>query len=439
MRIAVAGTGYVGLVTGTCLADVGNDVVCVDVDDARVRLLNSGAIPFFEPGLGEIVGRNLKDQRLSFTSDTHEPFASAEVCFVAVGTPSDQDGAADLQYVHKAVSNIAQAIRQPTVIAMKSTVPVGTSDRMRRLIADILADRGVNFEFDIVSNPEFLKEGKAVGDFMRPDRIIVGASNNLGIDAMKRVYSAFEQSSPLLFMDVRSAEMTKYVSNIMLAARISLMNEIANICGKVGSDIVQVRTGVGMDQRIGNAFLGAGVGYGGSCFPKDVTALSHVAREHNCPADILEAIDHVNRRQRVIFADHVVARFNGNVRDRRLAVWGLAFKPNTDDVREAPALDIIRRLTEGGARVSAFDPEAQANASRELSGNKRVTFARTAYEALENADALLLITEWAQFRRPDFCRIRTLLSQPIIFDGRNQYDPTEMKSLGFEYYGIGRP
>lgn len=439
MRVTVIGTGYVGLVTGTCLADVGNDVVCHDVDAAKIARLAAGEIPIYEPGLAEIVRRNLRDGRLRFTTDLAAAVAACEICFVAVGTPPGEDGSADKRYVAEAVAGVAGAMTGPLVLVIKSTVPVGTCRRMRDVVAEVLAERGVRHAFEVVSNPEFLKEGKAVEDFMRPDRIVVGAEGERGRAAMRAVYGPFVRNGhPILFMDLASSEMTKYAANVMLATRISLMNELAQVCEKVGADIMMVRQGIGTDQRIGMDFLYAGVGYGGSCFPKDVKALSRLAVEADCPADILDAVDRVNRHQKVVLANRVLARFGGEGRGRRFALWGLAFKANTDDIREAPALAIVKRLTEAGAEVVAYDPEAMDNARRELAGNGRVHFAASAYEALAGADALVLATEWGQFRRPDFERMKSLLAAPIVFDGRNQYEPEEMERLGFEYHCIGR-
>jgi len=440
MHITVIGTGYVGLVTGACLADSGNEVCCHDIDAAKIAKLLQGEIPIYEPGLAEIVSRNKADGRLSFTTDLAQAMRDAEVCFVAVGTPADQDGSADRRYVTEAVAGLARAMRGPLVIAIKSTVPVGTCAKMRAVVEDELKARKVEFSFDVVFNPEFLKEGKAIEDFMRPDRIVVGGENELGLKTMEAIYSPFIRNGhPYLVMDIASAEMTKYAANAMLATRISFMNELAQICDKTGADIMKVRTGIGTDRRIGMDFLHPGVGYGGSCFPKDVKALARLAVESDCAADILDAVERVNRHQKVLLANRVIARFNGNVRGKRIAVWGLAFKADTDDIREAPALAILKRLTEAGAHVCAYDPEAMANVQRELAGNANVSFAANQYDALAGADALVLATEWRQFRRPDFARIKAALKQPLIFDGRNQYEPAELAALGFEHHCIGRP
>jgi UDPglucose 6-dehydrogenase len=439
MRLTVIGTGYVGLVTGTGFAEIGNDVVCHDIDGAKIERLRAGELPIYEPGLAELVRRNLRDARLRFTTDLADAVAEAEVCIIAVGTPGDNDGSADRRYVLEAVASMARVMRGPLVVVIKSTVPVGTCHRLRDVISEVLRERGVTHAFDVVSNPEFLKEGKAVEDFMRPDRIVVGADAPRAREVMRQIYAPFLRNGhPLLFMDVPSAEMTKYAANVMLATRISLMNELAQLCDKVGADIMQVRQGIGTDRRIGMDFLYPGIGYGGSCFPKDVRALARLAVEADLPADILDAVDRVNRHQKLVIANRVIARFGGDVRGRRFALWGLAFKANTDDVREAPALAILKRLTDAGAEIVAFDPEAGANARRALADDPRVRLTATAYDALAGADALILATEWSQFRRPDFARVKALLKSPIVFDGRNQYEPDELQRLGLEYHCIGR-
>jgi len=439
MHVTVIGTGYVGLVTGTCLSDVGNNVCCHDIDERKIGMLRRGEIPIYEPSLAELVRRNVKDERLRFTTDLANAISESDVCFVAVGTPSDQDGSADRRYVTEAVAGIARHMQRPLVIAVKSTVPVGTCAKMRAVVEEQLAARGVSIPFDVVFNPEFLKEGKAVEDFMRPDRIVIGGENEMGLKAMEAIYGPFIRNGhPYIVMDVASAEMTKYAANCMLATRISLMNELAQICDRVGADIMKVRAGIGTDRRIGMDFLYAGVGYGGSCFPKDVKALSRLAVESDCAADILDAVERVNRHQKVMLANRIIARFDGNVRGKRFALWGLAFKADTDDIREAPALAILKRLTDAGAHVCAFDPEAMSNAKRELAGNANVSFADHEYETLSGADALVLATEWRQFRRPDFHKIKASLRQPLIFDGRNQYEPKEMLELGIEYHSVGR-
>jgi UDPglucose 6-dehydrogenase len=415
---------------------MGNDVTCVDIDEEKVVGLTRCELPIYEPGLAGIVRRNLRDQRLSFTTDLAVALDNAAVCFIAVGTPPDEDGSADRRHVMGAARAIAETHRGPLVVAVKSTVPVGTCDAVEALIRE----RATNHEVHVVSNPEFLKEGKAVDDFMRPDRIVVGAAAERAANIMRRLYEPFVRSGhPVLFMDRRSAEMAKYAANAMLATRISLMNEIAQICDKIGADIRDVRRGIGADPRIGNAFLYPGAGYGGSCFPKDVKALSSMAVESDCPADILDAVEKVNRHQKMLLANRVIAHFGGEVRDRRIALWGLSFKPMTDDIRDAPALTIIKRLTDAGATVCAHDPEAMLNAKRALAHNPKAEFAPTPYTAAEGADALVLVTEWGAFRSPDFHRLKAAMRSPVVFDGRNLYDPKEMREFGFIYSCIGRP
>jgi UDPglucose 6-dehydrogenase len=439
MRVGVIGTGYVGLVTGTCLAETGHDVVCMDVAQAKIEALLRGEMPIYEPGLEEMVRRNVRDERLQFTTDIGTTVAGAEVVFIAVGTPPDEDGSADRRYVLAAAEAIGRVATETLVVAVKSTVPVGTCDMVRDRIAEVLEQRGVDLAFAVVSNPEFLKEGKAIEDFMRPDRIVIGAPDEGSAAVMDRLYASFVRNGhPVISMSVRSSELTKYTANVMLATRISLMNEIAQICDRVGADIMDVRRGVGTDGRIGMSFLYAGVGYGGSCFPKDVQALSRVALEAGVNSDILAAVENVNRHQKMLLANRVIAAFSGNVRGKRVAVWGIAFKPDTDDIREAPALTIIKRLTEAGATVVAYDPEATANAEKMLAGNARVSFAENPYAAAEGADALLLVTEWRVFRGIDLARVARSMKRLLLFDGRNQYEPAEVRELGFEYHCIGR-
>lgn len=441
MKLAVVGTGYVGLVTGTCFAEMGNMVTCVDIDAKKVERLRAGHMPIFEPGLELFLHRNIREERLSFTTSLEEALLKSEVLFLALPTPPNEDGSADLSYVLQVAEDIAR-IRNSTghsayqVIVNKSTVPVGTADKVR----GVLEARGLVAEedFDVVSNPEFLREGVAVNDFMKPDRVVVGTSSERAAAVMRMLYEPFvRQGNPILIMDERSSEMTKYAANAFLATKITFMNEIANVCEQVGANVDQIRRGIGVDQRIGRHFLYAGIGYGGSCFPKDVRALAHTASEHGYPFQILQAVTSVNKKQRRQMADRVRQHFGGSVEGRHFAVWGLAFKPNTDDVREAPALDIIEALLEAGATVTAFDPEA-IETSKVVLGD-RVSYARKAYDALENADALLICTEWAEFRRPDFERVKDLLKQPVVFDGRNVYDPTRMAKHGFTYISIGRP
>ncbi|MBI5510215.1 MAG: UDP-glucose/GDP-mannose dehydrogenase family protein [Deltaproteobacteria bacterium] len=440
MRVTVVGTGYVGLVTGTCLADMGNDVYCQDVAEEKIDKLEKGEMPIFEPGLAELVTRNHQDGRLRFTTDLAAALANAEVCFIAVGTPPDEDGSADRRHVFGVAKAIALRMQQPLVVVVKSTVPVGTCDQVRAVMMEELERRQAGHAVEVVSNPEFLKEGKAIEDFLRPDRIVVGVASATAADCMRRLYEPFVQNGhPLLVMDVRSSEMTKYAANVMLATRISLMNELATVCERVGADIMEVRRGIGTDRRIGMSFLYAGAGYGGSCFPKDVKALSRMAAEADCPADILDAVDKVNRHQKMLLANRVLKHFGGDARGRRVGLWGLAFKPMTDDIRESPALVIIKRLVEAGATISAYDPEAMDNARAYFAGVKQVELAKSPYDAAKDADALLLVTEWGVFRSLDFERLKALMKAPVIFDGRNQYERREMKRLGFSYHGIGRP
>jgi UDPglucose 6-dehydrogenase len=436
MRIAMIGTGYVGLVTATCFSEMGNDVRCYDIDAAKIAALNEGKIPIYEPGLQEMLARNVREGRLVFSTEITETLSQAEVCFITVGTPADAEGSADKHYVLDAAENIAHLMQAALVVVIKSTVPVGTCVKVEALFKKILAERGVSLGIDVVSNPEFLKEGKAVEDFMRPDRIVIGTHSERGYKTMEALYKPFVRNGhPIISMGLFSAEMTKYAANVMLATRISLMNEIALICERVGADIMDVRRGVGSDKRLGMAFLYAGIGYGGSCFPKDVKALSRMAVEAGCPDDLLEAVDKVNRYQKVLLANRVYERL-GDLAGKKLAIWGLAFKPQTDDMREAPSLAIIKRLLDLGASVVVYDPEATQNARRLLGAD--VLYAPSMYAALEQAEALLLVTEWPQFRRPDFAQVKKLLKQPLIFDGRNQYEPREMQALGFEYHCIGR-
>ncbi|HSI04061.1 MAG TPA: UDP-glucose/GDP-mannose dehydrogenase family protein [Myxococcota bacterium] len=439
MRVTVIGTGYVGLVTGTCLADMGNDVACQDIDAAKIEKLERGEIPIYEPGLAELVTQNLRGKRLAFTTDLATALAGTEIVFIAVGTPPAEDGSADLKHVLGCARDVARVLRGAAVVVVKSTVPIGTCDLVRDAMNEILRERNAGFTCEVVSNPEFLKEGSAIEDFMRPDRIVVGVAGEEGAAVMRKLYAPFVRNKhPLIVMDVRSSEMTKYASNVMLAARISMMNELAAICERLGADIMSVRDGVGSDQRLGMAFLYAGVGYGGSCFPKDVQALARIARGVGVTPDVLDAVERVNARQKLLVAERVMAHFGGQLKDKRIALWGLAFKPKTDDMREAPSLVIIDALTRAGATIHAYDPEAMPNARKLLGGNPRVTFASDAYGAAEGADALCLVTEWGAFRAPDFERIRASMRQPFIVDGRNQYEPQEMQRLGFTYVGVGR-
>jgi UDPglucose 6-dehydrogenase len=433
MRIAVVGAGYVGLVTGTCLAESGNDVVCVDVDESKVALLQEGRSPIYEPGLEELIQRNAKEGRLRFSTDLAAAVGRAKVVFVAVGTPEREDGDAELQQVLDAAEEIARAVKHYTVVATKSTVPVGTADRIQEMM-----ERRAKAEVDVVSNPEFLKEGAALEDFARPDRVVVGARTDRARRIMKELYLPFVRTErPILFMDPRSAEMVKYASNAMLATRISFMNDVALLCERVGADAELVRKGVGADNRIGYPFLFPGIGYGGSCFPKDVKALLAMGRRAGLDLDLLRAVEKTNERQKVRLAAVAQKHFGGDLGGRTFGVWGLAFKPRTDDMREAPSITVIEMLLGKGARVQAYDPVAMRNARRYF--GDRVMLAPGPYEAVEGADGLFVVTEWSEFRAPDLDRVKTLMKDPVVFDGRNVFDPDEMKELGFTYYGVGRP
>ncbi|MEN4952080.1 UDP-glucose/GDP-mannose dehydrogenase family protein [Stenotrophomonas sp. TWI819] len=443
MRVAIFGTGYVGLVTGTCLAEVGHQVICVDIDQAKVDGLNNGIIPIYEPGLEPMVKANHDASRLTFTSDAAAAIAHGQVIFIAVGTPPDEDGSADLQYVLAVARTIGRHITVPVVVVNKSTVPVGTADKVREAIAQALAERGVEIAFDVVSNPEFLKEGDAVADCMRPDRIVVGASNPESVALMRRLYAPFNRNHDrVVEMDVRSAELTKYAANAMLATKISFMNEIANIAEKVGADIEQVRQGIGSDPRIGWHFIYPGAGYGGSCFPKDVQALARTAQQYGHEPKLLNAVEAVNEHQKghlyALIQRHYDRGEDEGVRGKTFAVWGLAFKPNTDDMREASSRRLLAQLWEAGAQVRAYDPEATEEARRIFGERDDLVFCDNAYDALEGADALVVVTEWKQFRSPDFVRLREMLNDAVVFDGRNLYDPQDIEAAGLAYYGIGR-
>ena len=440
MKVTMIGTGYVGLVTGACFAEVGNDVLCLDLDAAKIRILNEGGIPIFEPGLKEMVARNRAAGRIRFTTDVAEAVAHGDIQFIAVGTPPDEDGSADLKYVTAAARNIGRHMTQAKVVVDKSTVPVGTADRVRAAIAEELAARGADIEFSVVSNPEFLKEGAAVDDFMKPDRVVIGASDERARNAMRALYAPFQRNHErMIFMDIRSAELTKYAANAMLATRISFMNEIANLAEKLGADVELVRQGIGSDPRIGYHFLYAGCGYGGSCFPKDVQALQRTASEAGLPFRILDAVETVNDAQKRVLAGKIVKRFGEDLSGKRFAVWGLAFRPNTDDMREAPAREVIGELLERGATVTAYDPVAMHEAQRVFGDDRRIRYAENPMHAIEGAEALVIVTEWKEFRSPDFQRLKASLTTPAIFDGRNLYDPVMVRDLGFEYYPLGRP
>lgn len=439
MRITIIGSGYVGLVTGTCLAEMGNHVCCFDVDSRKIERLRRGDVPIYEPGLSEMLRRNVAAERLTFTADNEEAIAFGDIQFIAVGTPPDEDGSADIQYVLAAARAIGRSMTQYKIVVDKSTVPVGTADKVQAVLTEELARRGVDIPFSVVSNPEFLKEGAALDDFMKPDRIVVGCEDERAMHSMRRLYSPFQRNHDrLLFMDVRSAELTKYAANAMLATRISFMNELANLAETLGADIELVRRGIGADPRIGYHFLYPGTGYGGSCFPKDVAALIHTGKQHGHTLRVLEAVEAANHVQKYRLVDKVVARFGSDLTGRRFALWGLAFKPNTDDMREAPSLIIIEQLTQRGADVVAFDPIAMDEARRVVGEHPRLHFAHDMMHALHEADALLIVTEWKTFRSPNFDRVRQLLKEPVIFDGRNLYEPTWLREQGFDYYAMGR-
>ncbi len=439
MKLTVVGSGYVGLVTGACFAEMGNDVLCIDVDEKKIECLRRGEVPIFEPGLQEIVARNIAAERLHFSTDIKEGVRFGTIQFIAVGTPPDEDGSADMRHVLAAAHSIGRYMTDYKLVVNKSTVPVGTADAVHEAIARGQAARGVKVPYCVVSNPEFLKEGAAVEDFMKPDRIVVGADDERAVHLMQALYAPFQRSrDKLVIMDVRSAELTKYAANAMLATRISFMNELALLAEKLGADIEEVRRGIGSDPRISHHFLYAGCGYGGSCFPKDVKALLHSAQAVGEPLYLLNAVERANERQKQVLVDRVVERFGADLQGRRFALWGLSFKPETDDLREAPSRVIIAELLRRGAQVVAYDPVAMNEARRVFEGVARIEFAASANEALDGADALLIVTEWKAFRSPDFTRMRDALRQPVIFDGRNLFDPSLMKAAGFEYFPIGR-
>ncbi len=439
MKITIIGTGYVGLVTGACLAEVGNDVLCLDLDEAKIAALNGGVLPIHEPGLLEIVGRNRAAERLQFTTDVARSVGFGVLQCIAVGTPPEEDGSADLKHVLAAAANIGRHMTEYRVVVNKSTVPVGTADKVRDTVAAELRQRGISPPFAVVSNPEFLKEGAAVEDFMRPDRVVIGSDDARATQIMRALYAPFQRSHErLIVTDVRSAELTKYAANAMLATRISFMNELANLAERLGADVEEVRRGIGADARIGYHFLYAGVGYGGSCFPKDVKALIRTAAEAGSTLPILQAVEQVNDAQKQLLAARILARFGGKLAGRRIAVWGLAFKPNTDDMREASSRVLIEELLAKGATVAAYDPVAMPAARRVFAGLKGIGYADSPLAALDGADALAIVTEWKEFRSPDFKAIRARLKTPAIFDGRNLYDPDELARCGLEYYPIGR-
>ena len=432
VKISVIGTGYVGLVTGACLADMGNDVICVDNNSEKLQKFKQGDIPIFEPGLEELIKHNTKENRLSFSSNIKEAVEFSDVCFITVGTPQDKDGNADLQYVMSVAEEIGKSLNGYKVIVNKSTVPVGTADMIRETIK-----ANTSYPFDVVANPEFLKQGNAVEDFLYPDRIIIGSESDKATKIMKDLYTSFfRTNNRIMVMDIKSAELAKYASNSFLATKISFMNEIANLCEKVGADVEMVRMGITADSRIGNKFLFPGLGYGGSCFPKDLKALIKTGEKYGYDMPIIKSVDYTNKMQREIFTKKIFKRFGDNLTGKTFAVWGLAFKPKTDDVREAPAITIIKKLIDAGAVVKAYDPKAKENAAKILT--KGVSFADTLYDVFDGADAMLLMTEWNEFRHPDFNRIKQLMKTPIIFDGRNLYDPVFLKENSFECYQVGR-
>lgn len=437
MRIAVVGTGYVGLVSGTCLAETGVTVTCVDVDASKIQKLNQGGIPIYEPGLAELVAKNRSNERLFFTTSLREALLDADAVFIAVGTPPDEDGSADLRYVLGVAREIGELIDDYIVVVTKSTVPVGTNLKVKQTIQAELERRAVTVDFDVASNPEFLKEGDAVNDFMHPDRVVIGVESERAGKVMERLYHAFILNNiPILFMDIPSAEMTKYAANSMLATRISFMNDIANLCELVGANVESVKKGIGSDTRIGKKFLNAGCGYGGSCFPKDVKALIRTGDDYGYSMGVLKAVEEVNERQKSVLYHKILWHYGGDIRGRHFGIWGLSFKPATDDMREAPALVLIEQLLEAGATVTAFDPVAMEECRRKI--GDRITYASQMYEALKGADAMVVVTEWQEFKVPKFTYIEKALKEKVIFDGRNIYSPEQMQEFGYTYYGIGR-
>ncbi len=439
MNLTIHGAGYVGLVTGACMAEVGNHVVCVDIDQRRIDALNDGKIPIYEPGLEDIVQRNAEVGRLQFTTDVAAGVRHGLFQFIAVGTPPDEDGSADLQHVLAVARNIGLSMDDYKVVVDKSTVPVGTADKVREAVRSAQEEAGTDMEFDVVSNPEFLKEGAAVGDFMKPDRIVVGTDSEKATELLRRLYEPFSRNhDKLIVMDIRSAELTKYAANGLLATKISFMNELANLAERYGADIEQVRIGIGSDPRIGYSFIYPGCGYGGSCFPKDVSALARSAQQVGYQAELIEAVENVNRRQKEVLFHKLSTHFGGDLNGRTIAVWGLAFKPNTDDMREAPSRTLMEAVWAAGGRVRAYDPQARDEARRIYGDREDMVLCDTAEAALEGADALVVVTEWQEFRSPDFARVASVLQQPVIVDGRNLYDPSMMREFGISYYGIGR-
>lgn len=432
MNISVIGTGYVGLVAGACLADLGNNVICVDNNEAKINKLKKGVIPIFEPGLEELVRTNANEGRLEFSVDLFSAVQKSEVCFIAVGTPQDKDGSADLRYVLDVAKSIAKAMNGYKVIVDKSTVPVGTAEKVAEIIR-----QNTDYEFDVVSNPEFLKQGNAVDDFLYPDRVVIGSNSEKASKIMQDIYSPFlRTANRIIIMDVKSAEMTKYAANSFLATKISFINEIANLCEKVGADAEMVRIGISTDSRIGNKFLFPGLGYGGSCFPKDVKALIKTGEENNCEMSIIKSADNTNQMQKQLFINKITNRFGQDLKGKTFAIWGLSFKPKTDDMREAPAITVINSLLEKGAKINAYDPKA-TSVAKTIFGDK-ITYSEKSYYALTDADALIVLTEWNEFRRPDFEKIKATLKSSVIFDGRNLYNVVRLKEMGIEYYCIGK-
>ena len=440
MNITVIGSGYVGLVSGACFAEMGNTVTCVDIDSVKIEKLKQGLIPIFEPGLEQMVLKNVKNKSLLFTINLGEAISDAEIVFIAVGTPTGGDGSADLQYVLAVAKSIGQLMQNRLIVVDKSTVPVGTADQVKATIQKELDARNTDLEFDVVSNPEFLKEGAAINDFMKPDRVVIGADSDTAFELMKQLYSPFFRThNRFIAMDIRSAEMTKYAANAMLATKISFMNEIANICEKVGADANQVRIGIGSDQRIGYSFIYPGVGYGGACFPKDLKALTKIAENNGYTAQLITAVEKVNNEQKLVIAQKIIARFGEDLTGFSFGIWGLAFKPGTDDMREAPSIHTIKELVKRGAKIKAYDPKAIDQAKEHyLKGIENITYVASKYEVLKDSVALILLTEWKEFRSPNFEEIKAQLKSSIIFDGRNQYIAYDLVNKGFEYYRIGK-
>lgn len=440
MNITIIGSGYVGLVSGTCFSEMGNNVTCVDVDSVKIDKLNKGIIPIFEPGLETMVFRNIKNKNLFFTTKLEKALIDSEIAFIAVGTPMGEDGSADLKYVLDVAKSIGQSMQKNLIVVNKSTVPIGTADKVKATIQKELDLRNSDLKFDVVSNPEFLKEGAAIVDFMKPDRVVVGTDSDYAAKKMKQLYKPFYMSRErFITMDIRSAEMTKYAANAMLATKISFMNEIANICEKVGADANQVRIGIGSDERIGYSFIYPGAGYGGSCFPKDVKALTKIAEENDYYAQLITAVENVNDAQKLVIANKIITCFGEDLTGFTFGIWGLAFKPGTDDMREAPAIYVINELVKRGAKIKAYDPKAVNEAKQYyLKGVKNITYVDYKYDVLKDSDALVLLTEWKEFRSPNFNEIKVLLKSPIIFDGRNQYNTFNLAEKGFKYYQIGK-